>query len=462
MKLSDNSRVAIIGGGPAGSMAGFFLMELSQRIGMKLHVDLYDPKDFSRFGPSGCNMCAGVISESLVQTLAAEGIDLPSRVVQRGIESYVLHTSGCQPVTIDTPAEDLRIATVYRGSGPQELKGRLDWRSFDGYLLELARQHGVQVIPQRVTDLKWNQQRPEVICRGASGEVYDLLIGAVGINSSLLKKFETLGFSYAPPPTSKGFLSEIHLGRDRVQEYLGNAMHIFLLDIPGLKFAALIPKVEYVTICLLGDRIDRPLIEKFMRSNEVRRCFPPDMAWCHEDQGCELGQACHCGPKLNLGPATNPFGDRVVLIGDSAVSRLYKDGIGAAYITAKSCAVTALFLGISADDFHRHYGPVVRRIARDNTIGKVVFFFTVLYQRLRFLRRGMVYMVQQERQWPSGRRLMGRTLWDTFTGSATYREILFRSLHPIFIFRVVLATVMTLIRPGMVGKSDDRHGRKIG
>ncbi|HAT51039.1 MAG TPA: hypothetical protein DCS88_12000 [Alphaproteobacteria bacterium] len=459
VKLSDNSRIAIVGGGPAGSMAGFFLMELSQRIDLKIQVDLYEPKDYSRFGPIGCNMCAGVISESLVQTLAAEGIELPSKVVQRGVESYVLHTSGCQSVTIDTRAEEMRIATVYRGSGPQEPMGKLNWRSFDGYLQELAQQHGVRIIRQRVIDLKWNHDRPEVICRGDSGEVYDLLIGAVGVNSSLLKKFETFGFSFQSPGTSKGFLSEIHLGEEQVQKYLGSSMHIFLLDIPGLKFAALIPKVEYVTICLLGEQIDRQLVERFMCSDEVRQCFPSEMKWEADDHHCELGQACHCGPKLNLKPSKHPYADRVVLVGDSVVSRLYKDGIGAAYITAKACAVTALFLGVSAHDFEKHYQPVVQRIARDNIIGGFVFFATALYQKFRFLRRGMVYMVRQERSLPTVRHLMSRVLWDTFTGSASYKEILLRALHPVFLFKIIFSTLLTIFRPSMIRVNERQRER---
>jgi len=460
VKLSDKSRVAIVGGGPAGSMAGFFLMELSQRIGVQLQVDIYEPRDYSRFGPPGCNMCAGVISESLVQTLAAEGIELPTKVVQRGIDSYVLHTSDCQPVIIDTPAEEMRIATVYRGSGPQEPVGRLEWRSFDGYLLDLARLHGVRVIQQRVIDLKWNHGRPEVITQGDSGEVYDLLIGAVGVNSNLLKKFEGMEFSFQSPVTSKGFLSEIHLGRDQVQKYIGGSMHVFLLDIPGLKFAALIPKVDYVTVCLLGNAIDKQLVEKFMRSEEVRRCFPPDMAWCPDDHGCQFGQVCLCGPKLNLRPARRPFADRVVMVGDSAVSRLYKDGIGAAYITAKACAVTALFLGVSARDFDKHYQPVLRRIARDNKIGWLVFVITGFYQKLRFLRRGMVHMVRQERGLDPSGRIMGKTLWNIFTGSASYRDILLQSMHPIFVMKLFTSTLKTILKPNRVGLNDHPREQK--
>ncbi len=463
VKLADQARIAIIGGGPAGSMAGFFLKELSQRIGMTVHVDLYEPKDYNRFGPQGCNMCAGVISESLVQTLAAEGIELPSKVVQRGIDSYVLHTTECQPVTIDTPADDLRIATVYRGSGPLEPKGKLEWRSFDGYLLELAQQHGVTLIHQRVTDIQWSDQRPTVFTNNKEkGETYDLLIGAMGVNAQLLKKFETLGFHFQAPRTSKGFLSEIHLGKERVRHYIGSAMHVFLLDIPGLKFAALIPKVEYVTICLLGEQIDRKLIETFMNTPEVKSCFPPDMSWRFEDQGCDFGQSCHCGPKLNIQAARHPSADRVVLVGDSAVSRLYKDGIGAAYITAKSCVVTALFIGISAQDFSKHYDPVIRRIDRDNNIGKVIFYITELYQNLHFLRRGMVAMVHQERQFISRRRRMARVLWDMFTGSATYRDILIRSFHPAFVTRLLTSTLMTLFSPLAFSRKNHQNAQKNG
>ena len=37
-------------------------------------------------------MCGGVISESLVQILASEGIILPPSVIRRGIDSYFFHT----------------------------------------------------------------------------------------------------------------------------------------------------------------------------------------------------------------------------------------------------------------------------------------------------------------------------------------------------------------------------------
>lgn len=41
---------------------------------LDLHVDIYEPRDFTKPGPAGCNMCGGIVSESLVQALAVEGV----------------------------------------------------------------------------------------------------------------------------------------------------------------------------------------------------------------------------------------------------------------------------------------------------------------------------------------------------------------------------------------------------
>ncbi|MBF0184391.1 MAG: hypothetical protein HQM06_08385 [Magnetococcales bacterium] len=444
MQLTANSRIGIVGGGPSGAMTAFFLLELAERLEMPLQVDVYESRDFTRFGPAGCNMCAGVVSESLVQTLAAEGLPLPtSTVVQRGIDSYVLHTSDLPVVTIHTPVDEVRIAAVYRGSGPGKPKSDQTWSSFDHFLLEMARQKGANIIPLRVSDLAWDGEKPQVIARGGHSQTYDFLVGAVGVNSPTLEKFGELGFDFQPPNVNKGFLSEIYLGVEQVQRYMGSSLHIFLLDIPRLKFAALIPKVEYVTICLLGENIDKPLIEQFMATPEVKQCFPPEMVWSMSDKSCDagIGQACHCGPRLNLGPAIHPFADRVAMVGDAAVTRLYKDGIGAAYVTAKACAVTALFFGIRKSDMMEHYQPVLQRIASDNRIGRFIFWITLFYQEWNFLRRGMVQMVKDEQRLPGEKRRMSRVLWDTFTGSASYREILFRALHPRFFLHLLVATL---------------------
>ena len=91
LQLHDNSRVAVIGGGPAGSFVSYFLLNMANQYDMEIDVDIYEPRHFSELGPKGCNHCGGIISESLIQIMAADGINLPPTIIQRGIDSYVLH-----------------------------------------------------------------------------------------------------------------------------------------------------------------------------------------------------------------------------------------------------------------------------------------------------------------------------------------------------------------------------------
>jgi hypothetical protein len=120
------------------------------------------------------------------------------------------------------------------------------------------------------------------------------------------------------------------------------------------------------------------------------------------------------------------------MVGDCGVARLYKDGIGAAYRTAKAAAKTAILQGISEEDFRSHYWPTCRAIANDNRIGKLLFAANQLFKKGRFTRKAILHMVSWEQQSNGRPRLMSTVLWDLFTGSAPYREILFRTFHPTF------------------------------
>ncbi|MBI1954821.1 MAG: hypothetical protein HYS38_00335 [Acidobacteria bacterium] len=254
LKLEHGSRVAVIGGGPAGSFFSYFILDMAKRIGLDIEVDIYEPRDFSRPGPAGCNMCGGIISESLVQYLAVEGINLPPTVVQRGIDSYMLHMD-IGTVRIDTPTHESRIGAIHRGAGPRGSKVGI-WRSFDGYLLELARSQGAKWIQKRVEGINGKEARPQVTTSAGLSDCYDLLALAVGVNSSALKFLEGLETGYRSPKVTKTYICDLPLGRETIQSYLGSSMHVFLLDIPRLEFAALIPKGDYVTACLSGHGIE--------------------------------------------------------------------------------------------------------------------------------------------------------------------------------------------------------------
>ena len=425
-ELQDGSKIAVVGAGPAGSMFSYFFSSMAETLGLDAHVDIYEPRSFCQRGPAGCNHCGGIVSESLVQRLATEGIRLPDDVVQRGIASYTLHMD-VGDVEIATPLAEKRIAAIYRGNGPKESE-RLDTHSFDGYLLELAQEKGAAVIPKLVTDLQRGDDHMSLSCADNWKADYDLVVLASGVNSRLAEMLESTAPEFSRPARTKTFICEFKLGRDVIQETFGPSMHVFLLDIPRLEFAALIPKGDYVTLCLLGDDIDEELMERFFASPEVRERFPDKVIPPH---------ACHCYPRINLSAARPAYADRLVMIGDSGATRLFKDGIGAAYRTAKAAAKTAVFHGIDADSFRKHYAPLCNKISNDNKVGKFVFSVASLVQKAKFARRGVLRMTVNEQLDANSAQRMSTVLWDLFSGSASYTDVFLRTLDPRYIGSLV-------------------------
>jgi len=421
---------------------------MAKNVGVELDVDIYEPRYFKHSGPAGCNHCGGVVSETLVQRLATEGIVLESSVVQRAVDSYTLHMD-VGTVRIETPLHEKRIAAVYRGNGPRNAEvTNID--SFDSYLKDLAEQQGARIVRKLVTDLHRSERSMQVGCSDGHTSDYDLAVVATGVNSRFMGIVEACDSNIRPPETAQTFVCEFPLGEAAIRQHLGNSMHVFLLDLPRLKFAALVPKGDYATMVLLGDQIDEELVQTFLATSEVRQCFPDALV---------PPNVCHCFPRMNCGTARPPFGDRLVMIGDSGTTRLLKDGIGAAYRMSKAAARTVLFHGISADDFRRFYWPMCRKLEFDNGIGKGLFAVSDLIQKARFARRAVLRMTANEQAQARGRRRMSEILWDLFSGSAPYREVFLNTLHPAYIGALLwnlAASNWPLGKHRMVGQTDDR------
>jgi len=452
MKLEDGSRVAVMGGGPAGSFFSYFLLTMAERAGLKLQVDIYEPRDFDLSGPAGCNMCGGVIYESLVQNLAVEGINLPPMVVQRGIEFNMLHMD-IGNALIQTPRHEKRIATTFRGAGPRglmEFKGH----GLDGYLLQSAIAKGANHIRARVDEVRWlddvdafNQANRLVQVKGHGGtfQTYELLAVTSGVNTPTLKLFRDLDFGYQPPKTVKLLVREYFLGEEAVSKYIGPVFHAFLLNIPGLDYGAVIPKGAYITVCLLSSHggLDAATMQSFLNDPAVKRILPPDFS--------PENVSCYCGPRINVMGSPQPFGDRIVFIGDSGVSRLYKDGIGAAYRSAKVAASTAVFHGISAADFKRQYMAFCKRMEFDNRIGKLLFKIVGLFQKTQFTRQAVLHMVSEEQQGKvDAGRGMSMLMWDMLTGGVPYKDVLLRALHPAFWMRLLGNMLASLLNSNWI------------
>jgi len=428
-KLQDGSRVAVVGGGPAGSFFSYFLLKMADAIDLDIEVDIFEPRSFQYSGPAGCNHCGGIVSESLVQILAAEGIVLPRTVVQRGVESYVVHMD-VGDVAIESPVHEQRIAALYRGNGPREGEDAPQ-ESFDGYLQGMATEMGATVVRKLITDVASRDGLP--LLRFADGleEAYDLVAVASGVNSNFIKMLDDLPVDFEPPRTTRGYICEFQSSEDEILRILGKSVHVFLLSIPRFEFAAIIPKGQFATVVMVGEDLDQELVHAFLNDPVVRSAFPTDTIPC----------VCSCSPLINLGARKRPYGDRVVMVGDSGITRLYKDGIGAAFRTGKAAATAAVFNGVSGKDFEKHFWPACKSIVNDNRIGKVMFATNAIMKNSRLTRRAMLRMAQREQAKTNAKPHMSSLLWNMFTGSAPYVEMFRGTLHPGFIYNLLLNIV---------------------
>ena len=344
IELIDGSNIAVIGGGPAGSFFTYHALEFASRLDLNINIDVYEAKNFNKIGSGGCNHCGGIVSESLVQKLSTDGIIIPREIIQRSINSYTLHTEQGDAV-IQTPSNEHRIASVFRGCGP---KGCLDTsqRSFDNYLLDLCREKGAQVILEKITELERCEEGIILRSNKTVNKKYDLVVGAVGLSKKTLSMFQAVSNQFVPPEVTRTYISEFYLGQGEVDKYFGASMHVFLLNLPNVTFGALIPKDDYVTLVLLGKDIDKEIVEKFITAEQVKGCFPKNIV-------LQDAAPCKCYPFINSKGAIKPYDNNVVLIGDSSSSKLYKNGIGAAYITGRAAAKAAIFQGISKKSFEK-------------------------------------------------------------------------------------------------------------
>lgn len=413
MRLESGSRVAIVGGGPAGSFTALHLIQEAEAVSLRLEIQIYEGRDFSQPGPGGCNKCAGVLSSSFVQQAQTLGLEIPEELVQAVLDSYTLHF-GRQSLRIQRGHTGDRVLSVYRGSGP-----RLGTRpnpesgsSFDGWLLEQARQRGAEVVRRRV-DRVLMGTRPRVV----SGEQVveaDLVVVATGINTrSPLEG----AWGYQPPRTAVMAQNEtIAIGTPR-----SSSVHIYFNQPSGLLFGALVPKGEYTNISLLGENLPPRAVEEFLKSHRIAGTTADGAA-------LELPLLCGCAPKVAISAAEGYYADRMVVVGDAAATRLYKNGIGSAFATAGAAARCAVRRGVGAGDFDAGYRPACAAIAADNRYGRVLFEIWKLVRDTPALaRRWQAALVDEEGLDPE-RQVHRTLLWHMFTGDQSYAQIFWLAL----------------------------------
>jgi len=414
--LPNKASIAVIGGGPTGAFFSIFALKMARMMGKELNVTVFEPKNFAKDGPAGCNRCGGIISELLIQMLAIEGINLPDTVVRKGINSYQLHTNHGS-VSIATPGLEKTIATVSRGGGPRGMP-MANKESFDRFLLSQAVTGGAVHCAQSIDRIEYRHNRPVLFADNQEVMDADLVVGAFGVNSTTTKLVAGMGFGYKEPPVVTAAIAEIRMEEDAVAELFGNSIHLFLVPDRGVKFAAMIPKGSYVTLCILGKNVNANTVNDFLARPIMQKVLPKEIP--HE-------VACRCMPKMNVGAPAKPFANRMVMCGDAGSTRLFKDGLGAAYLMGKAAAKTAVFHGVGERDFRMHYGPVYKSIITDNYFGRYLYTITDIYRKNRIFTRAMLEVVRQEQQ-AGNRKMLSSILWDMFTGNERYRNIFPKAL----------------------------------
>lgn len=405
-------RIAVVGGGPAGSFFACYAIHYARQLGRTISVDLFEPRNFSRAARPGCNMCAGLIPIYVLDEMAEIGIFLPPRVIRSRISDYSLHMSAG---TLDVAQPDKRAAvvSVFRGNGPLQPPPERPI-SLDAFLLGEAVSRGARLRPVAVRAIEVGHE-PRLRTVGDEVERYDLIVLATGVNGP---QIHVEGIPYRPPKTQSMAQTEVFMSPSAIQSLEGR-VHIFLPSDKNLMFGTLVPKKNYVSISLLGNELSRDSLSRFLAQPEVVRRL-----------GTQSHAICACRPRIAVSPADPLHGPGFVAVGDSGVTRLYKNGIGTALRTSRAAARTAIFYGPSGDAFIRGYQPLCREIIEDNRYGRFLFSFTHVFQHQSALAHPHMMTVKWEQQQPPRRRRLSRLTWGMFTGSDPYRKLFFMAIDP--------------------------------
>jgi flavin-dependent dehydrogenase len=415
--LAEGAQIAVVGGGPAGSFFSIHLLEAARRAGRQLAVTIYEPKSFAVQGPGGCNKSAGILSPPLLANLQRSGLILPPQVQMGHIERFILHLRG-QISCVPSSGPQLPV-TTYRGSGPLRADMQ-DSISFDGWLLAEALSRGATLVSEPVIQVTLAPTRPQVQTPAGS-HAADLVVLATGVNSS---PPALIGVDYQPPRTETMAQGELLWTHPPPGGGPGTT-HVFLDGLPGLFFAAFVPKGPYVSLSILGEHLPTGSVRRFLAR--------PELA------ACSQLRLCGCRPQIAVGPAQQFFADRFVAVGDAAVTRLYKDGIGSAFLTARAAAHTALLRGVAAEDFAIGYAPTCQALYQDNRFARWLFDLWLGLQRSPRLGRALFRALDGEAGLPATRWHWRWAVWAILTGGASYRAACRKLLNPRAIVRFIQA-----------------------
>lgn len=463
-RLPPGATVAVVGGGPAGAFFAIHLLRGAASRGRAIRVVIIERHHqplavAGESGPAcwrGCNHCAGGISPRLNDVLRSLNVPIPESLVQRRIRAVTIQ-GHWKNITLDVP-RGREMFSVYRGSRPA---GRPDpQQTFDGFLLDAARQAGAEVLGgEMLRAERADDGRPRLICDTAGLQrtiAADFVVFACGVNGRLgsatgeppeLRAIRTLIPGFRPPATRRALIFELGIESD-APSLLDDEICFVEYGSGNLpiEMCSLIPKRDFLTAVIVGSAVDRAVgaaairavVGRFLDLPHIRKLAPPDT---------RLRLACTCSPRMVVRSARNPYGDRVAAIGDMVTTRLYKDGILSAERTARALADTVLDLGVDAGAIRRGYGPAVHAFTRDNRFAAIVFLLHRIVFGSSVLSRVLYQAVLTERKGtPAPRRRLEQILWKIASGDDRYEQILREMMRPSAWWSILIGGALVTLR----------------
>ena len=458
----------VVGGGPAGSFFAIQACRKAERLGRSVRVVIFEKKtEVCFYSPSafcsweGCNYCAGGISPRLADILRENEIFLPTEVIESTASEVIVH-GDWKSIQLPVP-EDREVLSVFRGSRPRQRAGR--YENFDSFLLHAAAEEGAEVITAQVTDVAYAESgRPVVGYRTVVDEEgmsapqsleADFAVISSGVNSSmgravesdpLFTQLQDMIHGLRAPAVRKAVIAELQ-GDSELLRVLDGQVHFVQYGSKDLhiEMASLIPKENWVTVVLLGRSVDQAgpadylnVVNSFVELPHIRRLLPRD---------ARLRARCSCHPSMTVGAARHPFGDRIALAGDIAVSRLYKDGLYSAWVTVSALADCIFEEGIDSGTLGRCYAPVVGRAHADNRYGRLIFLSSRWVFGRPALSRILYQAIIIERMTiPREQRRLEEVLWRIASGDDSYRRILAAMLHPASLWLIFTGGFLATLR----------------
>ena len=420
--LQDRARIGIIGGGPSGSFTAIHLLNAAKSLDKKFEVFIFDKKDFTSV--SGCNFCAGILSNTLIKELLNQGINIPSKIIQSNIKGYYYETiEGA--VYFPKPSTS-SIFSVFRANGPFISKELLNI-SFDYFLQQESIKRGAIKLDCNIDKIIFPSDPNERIILYAQKQnkyfEFDMVFGAFGINTYFAKELEKSNIGYKAPLYLHSGQVEIPYDISMNKKFRENVT-IFLIPFKDVYFFSFTPKSNYLTVTAIGPHVKKTMLEEIFKLPQVLKYFPEKWQMPFE--------YCHCHPRIPITTAINPFYNRFVIVGDACWSRYLKDGITSAFYTSKLGVDCALKHGISQEVFKNIYYKNIIQMDKDNFAGKLLFKIHNKSKRSNAVRNALSSMILDS----SRKTIQEDTryiLWGLFTGDYSYREIMKKILEISFI-----------------------------